>query len=330
MERMRTSSAGNKGREGQDSVVLGLSSNADVLISSVMGVDFLENVYGREHRVFKGESDRFTNFFDWPDLNRILESHNLRTPQLRLFRGGVQLPESSYMQSDMGRRGRVRALIDPQRLFSALADGHTLALRYVDEIHPPLARLASAFECMLHSEFEFNLYASWTATEGFGAHWDDHDVFVHQLSGRKRWRIYGRNEYSLRPRESAMGNEPAEILDEFVLSAGDVLYLPRGFWHAPVTVEGAPSLHLTGSIPSTTGADLARWILGEMTFDEGMCAELPRFGSSDEQEHVLQSVQQGIVAALDRPDVLARFFAARDAKQRGRIRLVLPDVDGSM
>lgn len=36
-----------------------------------------------------------------------------------------------------------------------------------------------------------NLYASWSVTEGFGVHWDDHDTVVIQLDGAKRWWIYG-------------------------------------------------------------------------------------------------------------------------------------------
>nr|WP_179769448.1 cupin domain-containing protein [Streptomonospora nanhaiensis] len=43
----------------------------------------------------------------------------------------------------------------------------------------------------LSTRVQVNAYASWTSVQGFGVHWDDHGVIVVQVSGRKRWRIYG-------------------------------------------------------------------------------------------------------------------------------------------
>ncbi|MFH9090853.1 JmjC domain-containing protein [Streptomyces sp. NPDC017673] len=37
----------------------------------------------------------------------------------------------------------------------------------------------------LRTRLQANLYASWTGTEGFGVHWDDHDTITVQLNGAK-------------------------------------------------------------------------------------------------------------------------------------------------
>jgi ribosomal protein L16 Arg81 hydroxylase len=297
----------------------------DDFVSTVMADDFLSQVYHREHRVFPGAAEKIRALFGWDDLNEILETHHLRSPQLRLSRDGKQLPEAAYMEARIARRGRRRVRIDPVRLRAALHAGHTIALRYVDEMHPGLSRLSEAFERRLLSDFEFNLYASWTPTGGFNAHWDDHDVFAIQLQGRKRWRIFGRNEFSMHPRDSAMGTPPAEAVDDLVLSPGDVLFLPRGYWHDPVTEEG-PSLHITGSIPCTTGLDLVRWLLDQLREDEALCAELLRFGDPEGPQEVLRKVRERLNRAFAEEDLLKRFFAARDGAQFGRFRLGLPDV----
>ncbi|MDX3698023.1 cupin domain-containing protein [Streptomyces europaeiscabiei] len=47
-----------------------------------------------------------------------------------------------------------------------------------DELHQPLARLCEAIERQLRTRVQANLYASWTSTEGFGVHWDDHDTVI--------------------------------------------------------------------------------------------------------------------------------------------------------
>ncbi|WSC07830.1 cupin domain-containing protein [Streptomyces scopuliridis] len=46
-------------------------------------------------------------------------------------------------------------------------------------------------EHWLRTGVQTNLYASLTAREGFGVHWDDHDVIVIQIDGAKRWKLYG-------------------------------------------------------------------------------------------------------------------------------------------
>ncbi|MEU1347366.1 cupin domain-containing protein [Streptomyces sp. NPDC005795] len=303
----------------------GLSKAIDDFVSTLTGGDFLSEVYHHDHRVLPGAAEKIRSIFGWDDLNEILETHQLRSPQMRLSRDGKQLPETSYLEVGAARRGRRRIRVDPARLRAALCAGHTLAMRYVDEIHPGLSKLSEAFERVLLSDFEFNLYASWAPTGGFNAHWDNHDVFAIQLQGRKRWRVYGRNEFSMRPRDSAMGTPPTEVVDDVVLSPGDVLFLPRGYWHDPVTEEG-PSLHITGSIPCTTGLDLARWLLEQLREDEAMCAELLRFGDPQGPQEVLRKVRERLNGAFAEEDLLKRFFAVRDGAQFGRFAIGLPDI----
>jgi hypothetical protein len=44
----------------------------------------------------------------------------------------------------------------------------------IDELHPGLHHLAAELERWVRTSCQINLYASWTGTEGFGTHWDDH------------------------------------------------------------------------------------------------------------------------------------------------------------
>jgi len=66
---------------------------------------------------------------------------------------------------------------------------------------------------------------------GVGPHFDSYDVFLLQASGRRRWKIGRQKDLSLQdgvPLKILRNFEPEE---EFVLEAGDMLYLPPRYAH---------------------------------------------------------------------------------------------------
>jgi hypothetical protein len=96
-----------------------------------------------------------------------------------------------------------------------------------------------------------NAYLTPPGRQGFGTHYDTHDVFVLQVAGGKRWRVHP--PVLVDPlRRQAWGGQAHEVkaradgppaLDE-VLRPGDALYLPRGWLHS-AQAQGETSLHLT-------------------------------------------------------------------------------------
>ncbi len=76
-------------------------------------------------------------------------------------------------------------------------------------------------------------------------HHDEHDVFVLQVFGRKRWDVH----------DPDGGPEDRLIVAE--LAPGDCLYIPQRFPHAARTAETA-SVHLTVGVVPTTWADMLR------------------------------------------------------------------------
>ena len=97
---------------------------------------------------------------------------------------------------------------------------------------------------------QINAYLSPVAAKGLELHFDFHDVFVLQLDGCKRWRVWeplARTRQPVRtgPKEPMPTfGELGEPAMDLTLRAGDCLYLPRGFPHAAETVDAASS-HLT-------------------------------------------------------------------------------------
>jgi len=117
--------------------------------------------------------------------------------------------------------------------------------KHNNAVHSMLSLLESEFGCMVRS----NAYLTPLDSQGFASHYDDVDVFLLQLEGYKRWRVYAPfRKREVLPRESSRDyankevDENGEQLMDKVLRPGDVLYLPRGWIHQAKTVERPSSM----------------------------------------------------------------------------------------
>ncbi|MEV5450211.1 cupin domain-containing protein [Streptomyces sp. NPDC052535] len=294
-----------------------------------LGEDFLAQVYGRTYRHFSGEPSLLGGLLNWGDLNALLTHHRLEPPRLRLSAGGETLPQRAYTVPVTTRRSTVWHRLKPAELHRHLAGGATLVLDAIDELHPMVGDLAQALERHLHTGIQVNAYASWTPEEGFGVHWDDHDVLVLQLDGAKRWRIYGPTREAPLHRDTDIPEPPPnEPLAELVLNEGDMLYLPRGWWHAVAATEGVHSLHLTCGMQTATGADLLQWLSEDLRRETIVRSDLPRFGTGEEQADFVRSLGDLIMKEFENGELLDRYLSMRDATERARLVPSLPYVDG--
>ena len=261
----------------------------DGIVRPLAAQEFLDTRYRDKRPVlFRSEAERprFASLCDWNALNGLLSSTAWQN-RMHLVRDGQPIPEHHYTAPHfgLGWRGR-RGLpnerrIDDGRLAALLRKGATIVLSGLQDVHPPVRPLADAFEETLGGYAGINLYASWAATRGFAAHWDDHDVFVLQVAGAKRWRLYGENRRFPLPRDSEPNvKPPGEVVWSGAMAAGDALYLPRGWWHDARTdpgdhPEGAGSLHLSCSILPATGLDFMEWLSGRLARHETFRRDLP-------------------------------------------------------
>ncbi|OIJ95556.1 cupin domain-containing protein [Streptomyces monashensis] len=290
-----------------------------------LGGDLPTGAFGRTYRIWRGVAD-FSSLLTWDDLNAAIGRGRLEPPRFRLHRDGELIPWQQYATAVTTRRNVVWQRIQPSRLHDQLHDGASLVLDAVDELHEPAERLAQVLEGVFRGRVQINVYASWTATEGFGTHWDDHDVIVVQLEGAKRWRLYGPTRINPLHRDTEAPEPPAdEPIEEVVLRAGDMLYLPRGWWHAVAATQGR-SLHLTCGLQTTTGADLVGWLSDRLRTSETVRAHLPVFASPQEQADYLELLRKEVADALH-GGAIADFLTARDAIEPGRTMSSLPFLD---
>jgi hypothetical protein len=178
--------------------------------------------------------------------------------------------------------------------------------------------VAEMLEDEFHERVLVNAYAAWGRSRGFKAHHDDHDVFILQLAGRKFWRIFGPSE----SRSIQNDAPPRGISWEGIIEEGDLLYIPRDWWHE-VRPQGEASLHLTCGVQNRNGLDLLAWIQQELRSVEIYLSDLPRFLSHDEQLAHVAKLRDEFCRRFD-DAVLSRFFEEHDAKAVPRPHLSLP------
>jgi hypothetical protein len=271
--------------------------------------DFLATTYGRTHCHVPGKPDRFEPLFSWRDLNRALEQHRLDHKRCRLVRGASGLDPESFRTPTRNRRGDTIERLRPSGLMAHLRDGATLVLDSVHELCEPLTALAESLGRVLHEPVEINAYASWGGHPGYGPHFDNHDVFVAQIAGRKSWQIYPPGCPEAGPEHDGAERAPPEF--QQVIHAGDLLYIPHGRVHEAIGVSD-PSLHLSIGVAKRRGIDLLEWTLRQLREDTLFNRDLPRFADPEERGRHMAELWQRLARAWQ-GDPLARYFEDMDA-----------------
>jgi 50S ribosomal protein L16 3-hydroxylase len=150
--------------------------------------------------------------------------------------------------------------------------GWTLLVQGLD-LHVPAARdMLERFRFIPDARLD-DLMISWASPGGgVGPHIDAYDVFLLQVRGKRRWRV-GRVAD-----DSCIEGLPLKLLrsfepeHEWLLEAGDLLYLPPLWGHDGVAV-GGDSMSCSTAFRLPRAADLARELLQRLA-DEDDGAEL--------------------------------------------------------
>ena len=287
--------------------------------------DFFSYYWGTNYCHLKGFEAKFADLLPWTELNSILRHHRIPFPRLRLCKKGNPIPASAYsVDREAGcetLQRRRRALETPpihvRNLYDQLQQGATMTLDAVDELYNPISDLCESFEKVFNERVQANAWVSCKEVPAVSPHWDDHDVFILQVSGEKRWRIYGATRpYPLYRDVDANTECPKEVVWEGILQPGDLLYLPRGTWHS-ATAMGEPTLHLAIGVYSETGIDLMSWMQDHLRNNEAFRMNLPRFSSEAVRKQHLSDLRRELLALWD-DDILGKFFENHQTKAESR------------
>ncbi|MDO0924061.1 cupin domain-containing protein [Streptomyces sp. TG1A-8] len=188
-------------------------------------------------------------------LLRLVTAPGMHWPYLTLVKSSAQPAVRDFTTDIPGYRQRT---IDVDRLSRLVADGYTLKYQRIEDFDDTVRATTIALQD--HFGLATTSYAFVTPAEsrGLSFHRDASHVVAVQLEGQKHWEIV-RPVGGTNPNaglEPAPQGEPAS----FVLSPGDVLYLPHGWPHRARTSSNR-STHLTFTITRPHPSALATELL---------------------------------------------------------------------
>jgi bifunctional lysine-specific demethylase and histidyl-hydroxylase NO66 len=266
------------------------------LVDPVPVDEFLSDIWGkRHHRIERGSPGYFDGLFDAPAIERYIEYSHPDHSEIRLVRKNDKKPLELFRLAN----GRV----DLVRVRNDFAEGYTIILNGLEQHIPTIAAIAREIEVELNFEVQINAYVTPPASQGFLPHYDDHDVLIVQIEGAKTWQIYDSMgdvpTRELRLRELFMKDELSEP-SRLKLSAGDLLYIPRGRVHA-ASAEEQPSTHLTIGIYPPTVLTLASKALESLGYRNDLLFSRlpPRFLSNPSVRTSLSAFVREAVSLID-------------------------------
>lgn len=211
-------------------------------------------------KLFKGAVKNFTSV-SWKDINEIYQRADPTAPLFHLRKQGNIVPKEEYVESfdDLGKT-RYRFL--KSVVYEHMKNGATLVYNHInnepfsDNIARQVARFAGARTIV-------SGYLSFGADESYKNHWDTRDVYAVQLVGKKHWQLtapdFPMPLYMQQTKDTDIPI-PEHVDMDIVLEAGDVLYIPRGWWHRPIPL-GCETFHLAVGTFPPNGYNYLEWLM---------------------------------------------------------------------
>jgi ribosomal protein L16 Arg81 hydroxylase len=267
--------------------------------------EFADRIWGREPLLTRaGElAGNFTDLFSPAAVDELVSRRGLRTPFLRMAKDGTVLVAKQFTRGGGAGAGIADQVAD-DKVLGLLADGATLVLQGLHRTWPPLVDFGAALADELGHPVQINAYITPQQNRGFAPHYDVHDVFVLQVSGRKRWRLHEPvvespldNQNWEKHRARVAERAESEPVLDTVLEPGDALYVPRGTIHAADAL-GDTSIHLTVGVHPLTRYTIVQRLLDLAQDSAALRTSLP-MGVDLDNPAVLADELAAVVTALE-------------------------------
>ena len=217
---------------------------------SPTGVDAVLNPIGVERffadyweqaplHIARTNHSTFADLLSISAIEELLSTNALTFPTVQLSQSGQTIPVSDYADGSN--------VILNNRIIERYRSGSTIVVSQAQELVASLMTLCRSVQASLMMRCQTNVYLSPAGNQGFNPHYDTHDVFILQVSGRKTFNFYSAAaEFpTSADRFNRDVHEIGDKTEEIALSAGDTLYIPRGFIHDAIADSSEPSLHIT-------------------------------------------------------------------------------------
>ncbi len=261
---------------------------------------FLDTAWQRKAVLIKAALPNFECPLDGNDLAGLACEDDVDSRIIIEAKDGWELRNGPFQESE----------------FATLPKSHwTLLVQGVDQYLPELADLMAQFRFLPRWRTEDIMVSYATDGGNVGPHYDQYDVFLVQGSGRRRWKIGGHcspdTPLHSHPQLKLLQNFECE--EEFLLEAGDILYVPPGVAHWGVA-EGDDCMTLSVGFRAPSETALLGDFCDEIASrgDESRRYRDPQLSADSNPGEILPAVhaqlKQLLLKQLNDDALLARWF----------------------
>ena len=253
------------------------------LLSPVTPEQFFADHYDKAPLHVRGGAGKFAQILSWRQVNRLLDmTHIWSGASLKLVMDSQAIPPEQFCTRTMGRDGAQLMQPDAKLVQGWIAKGASVVMNDVDSLTPGLASVSNALESAGLGKAQANVYISWQSHKAFRTHYDTHDVWAVQVEGEKDWNIWeGRADWPI-PHPVFKGQPQAhhdqargKLRGVVKMKPGDLLYLPRGWYHDALA-EAPASVHIAYGVHAPLGMDLMNILVERVLYDAEFRKPLPR------------------------------------------------------
>jgi len=232
------------------------------------------------------DQDLCTRLLTPQRLLDLVMRRSLAPHRLQCLVDGEFLHPNRYLTTSTARQGQ-SSMADMSRLGALLESGCTLVVDETNTYDPTMEVACRALQWWARELVQVNAYLTTGEAAGFQLHWDDHDVLIVQLAGEKSWEVRGLSRPVPMYRDAEPNLEPPEeIVWAGTLRTGEVMHIPRGYWHQATRQQrGAGySLHATFGLTKRTGVHWLDWLADQARHQELLRHDIQRWSPADEQD----------------------------------------------
>ena len=178
--------------------------------------EFLRDYWQKKPLLIRQSFPKFNGLIDPQKLIALACTEDVQARLVTQRRGKFELRQAPFEPEDLDKLGKTK---------------WTVLVQGVNHYLPEAAELLKHFAFIPHARLDDLMVSYAPKGGGVGPHFDSYDVFLLQGSGHRRWQISAQEDRSL------IEGAPLRILRDFrveqewVLEAGDMLYLPPHYAH---------------------------------------------------------------------------------------------------
>jgi 50S ribosomal protein L16 3-hydroxylase len=251
------------------------------LLGNITPAEFMSKYWQKKPLLIRGAIAGFKPFLSRDELFAMAEREDVES---RLIVEAVTKPTAKSSKKASAKSPAKWTMtngpIYPDALPALKNPNWTLLVQGVDLHNQAAYELKNQFRFAPDARLDDLMISFATDGGGVGPHFDSYDVFLLQAEGQRRWRIGKQKDLTLQT------GVPLKILanfapeQEFVLDAGDMLYLPPMYAHEGVAVGECMTYSIGFRAPAEL--ELARELL--QRFADDTLEDEEEYQDDDENE----------------------------------------------